>query len=198
MSSLYLKETCFGGLFAVHQCQHPREWHQTDIQFAQRIGTQINLALQQADYLDQVQKTAQMSETAGREKASKELIQQQVIALLKAVGPALEGDLTVRVPVTETEVGTIASAYNNTLGSLQKIVLQVQAAADQVGETSQLSETSAISVNQRAEQQAKALEQALVRIQKMMNSTEAVAQDARQVERLLSKPTRLCSGVTPP
>lgn len=178
-----LKGNMLWGLFAIHQCQAPREWKDSDVQFAHRIGAQLNLALQQADYLNQVQEqTAKLTETADREKASKELFQQQVIELLKAVGPALQGDLTVRAPVTETEVGTVASAYNNTLQSLQKIVLQVQAAANQVGETSRLSETSAVSVNKQAEQQAQSLSQALARVQKMVNSTEAVAQDAQQVE----------------
>ncbi|MEO0704909.1 MAG: GAF domain-containing protein [Cyanobacteria bacterium J06649_5] len=171
------------GLFAIHQCTAPRNWEEADVQFAHRIGAQLNFALQQADYMSQVQEqTAKLTETADREKASKELLQQQVIQLLKAVGPALQGDLTVRAKVTETEVGTVASAYNNTLGSLQKIILQVQAAANQVGETSKLSETSAVSVTQQAEEQAKALAQALARVQKMVESTEAVANDAQQVE----------------
>ena len=178
-----LKGNMLWGLFAIHQCQEPREWQESDVQFAHRIGAQLNLALQQADYLNQVQEqTAKLTETADREKASKELFQQEVIQLLKAVGPALQGDLTARAPVTETEVGTVASAYNNTLQSLQKIVLQVQAAADQVGETSKLSEISAVSVKKQAEQQAQSLGQALARVQKMVNSTEAVAQDAQQVE----------------
>ncbi|MGB3300136.1 MAG: GAF domain-containing protein, partial [Phormidesmis sp.] len=170
-----LKGEILWGLFAIHQCQGPREWQEADVQFAHRIGAQLNIALQQADYLNQVQeKTAKLTETADREKASKELLQQQVIALLKAVGPALQGDLTVRAAVSDTEVGTVASAYNTTLQSLQKIVLQVQAAANQVGETSKLSETSAVSVNRQAQQQAEALAQALTRVQKMAGSTEAV------------------------
>ena len=178
-----LKGKMLWGLFAIHQCQNTREWEEADVQFAHRIGAQLNLALQQADYLNQVEEqTAKLTETADREKASKELLQQQVIELLKSVGPALQGDLTVRAPVTETEVGTVASAYNNTLQSLQKIVLQVQAAANQVGETSKVSEISATSVTQQAEQQAQSLAQALARVQKMVNSTEAVAQDAQQVE----------------
>ena len=178
-----LKGEVLWGLFAIHQCSGPRDWQAADVQFAQRIGAQLNIALQQADYLSQVEeKTLKLSETAEREKTSKELLQQQVIALLTSVGPALEGDLTVRAPVTETEVGTVASAYNNTLGSLQKIVSQVQAAADRVGATSKLSETSAASVNQQAEQQAEALTQALTRVQTMVESTAAVAQDAQQVE----------------
>jgi len=178
-----LKGDILWGLFAIHQCKGPREWQESDVQFAHRIGAQLNLALQQADYLSQVEEqTAKLTETADREKASKELLQQQVIQLLKAVGPALRGDLTVRAQVTETEVGTVASTYNTTLQSLQKIVLQVQAAADQVSETSKLSGTSAISVSQQAEQQSKALAEALDRVQKMVGSTEAVAQDAQQVE----------------
>ncbi|MFK8183463.1 MAG: GAF domain-containing protein [Phormidesmis sp.] len=178
-----LKGKMLWGLFAIHQCQSPREWQDADVQFAHRIGAQLNLALQQSDYLSQVEEqTAKLTETADREKASKELLQQQVIELLKSVGPALQGDLTVRAPVTETEVGTVASAYNNTLQSLQKIVLQVQDAANQVGETSKLSETSAVSVTHQAEQQAQSLSQALARVQKMVSSTEAVAKDAQQVE----------------
>ncbi len=177
------KEGQLWGLLGTYQNRDPRSWAEVEINALKQIGLQLGVAIQQVDYLNQVQeKTAQLTETADREKASKELLQKQVIQLLKAVGPALQGDLTVRAQVTETEVGTIASAYNNTLGSLQKIVLQVQAAANQVGETSKLSETSVVAVTQQAEQQAKSLDQALARVRKMVESTEAVAQDAQQVE----------------
>lgn len=171
------------GLLGAYHSDGPRSWAEAEINALKQIGLQIGAAMQQVDYLKQLQaQTDKLTETADREKTSKELLQQQVIQLLKAVGPALQGDLTVRAKVTETEVGTVASAYNNTLQSLQKIVLQVQAAADQVGETSKLSETSVVSVTQQAEQQAKSLEQALVLVQNMVESTEAVAQDAQQVE----------------
>ena len=178
-----LKGDVLWGLLAVHQCDGPREWEDADVQFVQRLGAQFNLALQQADYLAQVQeKTEKLTETAERERTSKEKIQQQMMELLKAVGPALEGDLTVRAQVTDTEVGTVASTYNTTLQSLQKIVLEVQSAANQVKENSTLSEASVGSVNQRAEQQAKTLAQTLESVQKMMDSTDAVAKDAQQVE----------------
>ena len=178
-----LKGDILWGLFCVHQCNGPRHWQETEVEFVHRIGAQLNLALQQADYLDQLQeKTAKLAETAAREKASKERLQQQVVQLLSAVRPALDGDLTVRAPVTETEVGTVASAYNNTLQSLQKIVVEVQKAADQVGQTSQLSEMSVSSVTEQAQQQTLALEQALKRVQEMMSFTETVAGDAQQVE----------------
>ncbi|MBE9065809.1 GAF domain-containing protein [Leptolyngbya cf. ectocarpi LEGE 11479] len=178
-----LKGDVLWGLFAIHQCQGPREWQDLEVEFVHRIGTQLNLALQQADYLEQLQeKNSALEATATREKQSKERLQQQVMRLLTEVRPALDGDLTVRAPVTDTEVGTVASAYNNTLQSLQKIVLEVKQAAGQVGQTSQFSRTSMTSLNQQAQKQATALDQTLTRVQEMLSLTEAVANDAQQVE----------------
>ena len=178
-----LKAGQLWGLLGAYQNEKSRSWAEVEINALKHIGLQLGTAIQQDDYLKLVQEqNDKLTETANREKASKEQLQQQVMQLLTAVGPALQGDLTVRAQVTDTEVGTVASAYNNTLQSLQKIVLQVQAAANQVSDTSQLSETSASAVTQQAQQQVKALEQALARVQKMVDSTEAVAADAQQVE----------------
>ncbi|MEM7793427.1 MAG: GAF domain-containing protein [Cyanobacteria bacterium P01_C01_bin.118] len=178
-----LKGEILWGLFCVHECNGPRQWQDSEVEFVHRIGAQLNLALKQADYLDQLQeKNEALTQTAAREKASKERLQQQVIQLLKDVRPALEGDLTVRAPVTDSEVGTVASAYNNTLQSLQKIVLEVQQAAEHVGQTSQLSQTSVDSLNLEAQQQATSLEQALKRVEEIMSFTETVVDDAKRVE----------------
>ena len=178
-----LKGDILWGLFCIHECQGPRQWDSTEIDFARRIGLQLNIALQQADYLNQLQeKNATLTAVATKEKESKEKLQQQVSQLLSEVYPALNGDLTVRAPVTDTEVGTVASAYNNTLQSLQKIVLEVKQAASQVGETSQLSDKSMITLNRQAQQQVVSLAQALTRVRDMMSLSEAVAGDAQKVE----------------
>ncbi|MEM7065157.1 MAG: GAF domain-containing protein [Cyanobacteria bacterium P01_B01_bin.77] len=178
-----LKGDTLWGLFCIHECHGARQWTNTEIDFARRIGLQLNIALQQADYLKQLQeKNTTLAAAAAKEKASKELLQQQVSRLLSDVYPALDGDLTVRAPVTDTEVGTVASAYNNTLQSLQKIVLEVKQAAEQVGQTSQFSRTSMTSLNQQAQKQALALDQTLMQVQEMMSLTETVADDAQQVE----------------
>lgn len=178
-----LKGDILWGLFCVHECQGPRHWDAAEIDFVRRIGLQLNIALQQADYLNQLQeKNKTLEAVATKEKESKERLQKQVTQLLSDVYPALEGDLTVRAPVTDTEVGTVASAYNNTLQSLQKIVLEVKQAAAQVGQTSKQSGNSMTSLNQQAQRQVLSLEQTLKRVQDMMNLTEAVANDAQQVE----------------
>ncbi|MEM9805637.1 MAG: methyl-accepting chemotaxis protein, partial [Cyanobacteria bacterium P01_D01_bin.56] len=178
-----LKGDILWGLFCIHECNGPRDWQDTEVDFVHRIGAQLNLALKQAEYLDQLQeKNAALMATAAREKASKEDLQQQVLQLLLEVRPALEGDLTVRAPVTETEVGTVASAYNNTLQSLQKIVLEVKQATEQVGQTSQLSKKFVGSLNTEAQQQANSLENALSHVQEIMSFTETVVDDAKRVE----------------
>ncbi|ESA32714.1 methyl-accepting chemotaxis protein [Leptolyngbya sp. Heron Island J] len=113
-----LKGDILWGLFCVHQCSGPRTWQESEVEFIQRIGTQLNLALQQGEYLEQ----------------------------LKAKNTALT-----------------------------EIVLEVQKAADQVGQTSQL---NAISISK----QTMALTQVLKRVQDLMSLSEGVVGDAQQVE----------------
>jgi methyl-accepting chemotaxis protein PixJ len=171
------------GLFCIHQCSGPRHWQETDIKFVQQIAAQLNIAIQQGEYIQQLQKQSlQLAEAAHREKTAKERLQQEVIVLLTAVRPALTGDLTVRAPVTDTEVGTIADAYNNTLGSLRQIVTQMQSAASQVTQISQANGSAITRLATHAQEQFQILEQALERIQMMVSSTEAVKSNAYQVE----------------
>jgi len=109
------------GLLAAYQNSSARDWQPWEVSLLARIGDQFGLALQQAEYLQQLQdQSTKLAEVAAREKAAKELLQQKSIKLLAAVGPALNGDLTVRAPITEDELGTIADAYNNTLQALDR------------------------------------------------------------------------------
>jgi methyl-accepting chemotaxis protein PixJ len=171
------------GLLGAYQNDAPRHWEQIDINLLAQVGVQLGLALQQAEYLEQLRtQSQQLTESATREKTAKEKLQQEVIQLLTAVRPGLKGDLTIRVPVSESEVGTVADVYNNILRSLRRIVTQVQIASRQVAETSQHSEASIVGLADQAQQQFLALSQALEQIQTMVNSTLAVETSAQQVE----------------
>lgn len=178
-----LKGDDLWGLFCIHQCEHPREWQKSEIDFARRIAAQLDIAIQQGEYVDQLRsQSAQLAEAAERNKAAKEQLQQQVIQLLSAVRPALDGDLTVRAPVTESEVGTVADAYNNTLSSLRQIVVQMQGASGQVAQTSQASVSAVANLTTQAQEQFKALAAALEEVQVMAQTTQAVEVNAQQVE----------------
>ncbi|MEH2201612.1 GAF domain-containing protein [Nostoc sp.] len=171
------------GLLAAYQNSETRDWEESEVTLLARIGNQLGLALQHTEYLQQVQaQSAKLSEAATREKAAKELLQQRSIQLLTALRPALNGDLTVRAPITEDELGTIADAYNNTLQALRQIVLQVQGAAQQVAQTSTNSESSLAGLTNLAQQQSEEITAALGEIQQMVDSTQAVVANAELVQ----------------
>ncbi len=44
------------GLLCIHQCDGPRQWEPTEIEFAQQIATQLSIALHQAELLAQTRK----------------------------------------------------------------------------------------------------------------------------------------------
>ncbi|MBE9127886.1 GAF domain-containing protein [Coleofasciculus sp. LEGE 07092] len=171
------------GLLTVYHNTEPRTWDEGEVKLLVQMATQLGIALQQAESVEQVQQQSQqLAEAAQREKGAKEVLQQSVIQLLSAVRPALEGDLTVRAPITEDEVGTVASAYNTTLQSLQQIVQQVQESSRNVATTSQNSEAAIWGLTAQAQQQFVALDKTLVQIQTLVNSTEAVGASAQEVE----------------
>lgn len=171
------------GLLAVYQNSATREWEESQANLLSRIGDQLGLALQQTEFLQQLQgQSAKLAEAAGREKAAKELLQKRSIQLLMAVRPALDGDLTVRAPITEDELGTIADAYNNTLQALRQIVTQVQTSAQQVAQTSSDSDASLAGLNKLAKQQSEEITTALSEIKQMVDSTQAVVANAHLVQ----------------
>lgn len=171
------------GLFCIHHCTEARAWEETDIEFAKQIAAQLNVAIQQGEYIEQLKlQSQQVAGAAEREKQAKEQLQMEVIQLLSAVHPALAGDLTVRAPVTDTEVGTIADVYNNTLNSLRQTVTQMQTAAHQVAQTSQVNNTAITELATQAQHQLQALEQAFEQVQATAVSTQNVEADAQQVE----------------
>ena len=171
------------GLLCVYQNSEARQWEDGEITLLVQIATQLGIVLQQAEYLEQLGTQSQQLEAAAeREKAAKEELQQRAVQMLESVKPAFQGDLTVRAPISEDEVGTIAEAYNNTLESLRKIVMQVQSAAIKVGQTSGESSSAISELSQQAQQEVKEVTQALDQIQAMVATTQAVSTNAQQVE----------------
>ncbi|WP_392531561.1 GAF domain-containing protein [Nostoc sp. C117] len=171
------------GLLAAYQNSGTRDWEESQVSLLARIGSQLGLALQQTEYLQQLQaQSTKLAEAAEREKAAKELLQQRSIQLLTALRPALNGNLTVRAPITEDELGTIADAYNNTLQALRQIVIQVQSAAQQVAQTSSNSDASLAGLTNLAQHQSEEITAALGEIQQMVDSTQAVVANAQLVQ----------------
>lgn len=180
------------GLLAAYQHSDVRQWEDPEVNLLAQVGIQMGVALRQAKYVEQVkEQSEELAEAAKREKEAKEQLQQRAIQLLSAIAPTLKGDLTVRIPVTTDEVGTIADAYNNTIQSLRKILVQVQNAATKVGETSQVSGISIKELSEESQHQFRELSEALKQVQEMLDSTQAVANNAAQVEIAVQKANQI-------
>ncbi|AFZ00036.1 GAF domain-containing protein [Calothrix sp. PCC 6303] len=171
------------GMLAAFENSAPREWEESEVSCLTRIGDQLGIVLQQLEYVQQLQtQSAQVVEAAAREKEAKEYLQKGAMKLLSAVRPALDGNLTVRAPITEDELGTIADAYNNTLQALRQIVIQVQAAAQQVAQTSAQSNASLTTLTHSAQQQSKEIQESLFEVQQMADSTLEVVSNTELVQ----------------
>lgn len=171
------------GLMACYQCAEARDWEPSEVQVIVQLSSQLGIALQRAADLSQLrQQSEDLEAAATREKAARKLLQKRAIELLSAVRPALDGDLTVRAPVTEDELGTIADVYNNTLQSLRAIVQQVQTVTQRVESTSQSNDRQIRQLATRSQQQSQELGQALNEVQNVVISAQAVESNAIAIE----------------
>ena len=65
-----LKGSELWGLLCVHQCAHPRRWQLAEIEFVRKIAGHFAIALQQAEYLEQLEdKVARLARAKAQEKA---------------------------------------------------------------------------------------------------------------------------------
>ncbi len=176
------------GILGVYQNGESRQWQEQEVKLLRQIGVQLGIALKQAEFLEQIrQQSQQLAAAAQRERQAKELLQRRAIELLTAVRPALDGNLTVRAPVTDDELGTIADAYNNTLKGLRQIVIQVQKSAEKVGQTSTQSDEAINQLSHRALEQSSALSSALDQVEFMTHATEDVANNAQAINQAVQK-----------
>jgi two-component system, NtrC family, sensor kinase len=72
-----LKGDDLWGLLCIHQCEYPRRWQLAEIEFIRKIAVHFAIALQQAEYLDQLQDKAMLLAQAQAQK--KALIRQQAL-----------------------------------------------------------------------------------------------------------------------
>ncbi|KOR33878.1 MULTISPECIES: GAF domain-containing protein [Planktothricoides] len=78
------------GLLAAYQNSAPRHWQEDEIDLLPQIGSQLTLALQQLEYLKQVQaQSAQLAKAAERER----MIERQKI--LAAIVDKIRGSLDI-------------------------------------------------------------------------------------------------------
>lgn len=162
------------GLLIAHQCDRPRHWTQTEINFFRQVAMQLGYALEQAQLFAE-------AEALSEERLKKqEALQLQLVSLLSEVEGASRGDLTVRADVTAGEIGTVADFFNSIVESLRQIVTKVKQSAEQVNASLGDNEEAVQSLADEALRQADEVTQTLASVETMTHSIQQVAASARQ------------------
>lgn len=171
------------GLFAIYQNSKVRTWRTNELNLLLKIAPQLGIAIEQVEKTEQLKINSEnLAQTLAREKAAKEELQKQALDILKTVRPAFSGDLTVRANVTETEIGTVAGAYNTTLDSLREIVVQVKETVEIVADTTGNSSSAMEGLSMKAQKQLQELELAVEQIQATIKTSTTTTQNAQKVE----------------
>ncbi len=171
------------GLLGVYQNSNTRDWENAEVNIISQTGIQIGVAIALADALTKVRnQEQQLAEIAEKEKQAKENLQKGALMLLRSIEPSFLGDLTVRAPLSDDEIGTIADAFNTTISCLRDLVAQVQIAAERVSQTSNENSESVTQLSDRAREQVTQLKKALTELQLMVAATKMVVADAEKVE----------------
>jgi methyl-accepting chemotaxis protein PixJ len=175
------------GILVAHHCQAPHAWEQSEIDFLRQLALQVGYALDQSDNLATVERARVEARTeadtiAADQRQQKEFLQKRALELLMEVDPASRGDLTTRAKVTPDEVGTIADSYNAIIGSLQRLVTQVQTSSQTVSDTASSNEMAVSNLSDEAKRQMISITAALSQVRATVVSVEGVADRARQAE----------------
>lgn len=164
------------GLLIAHHCGNTHNWAKAEINFLMQLGFQLGLALDRMTLLEQTKQLAQ------QQRQLNDDLQKRTLELLKEVEPITRGELSFRARVTPDEIGTIADAYNVTVTNLQKIVIRVKEAAQQVTETALSNRVSVEALSAEAEEQVQEMNSTLDLAQEMEASVQVVATKAQQAK----------------
>jgi methyl-accepting chemotaxis protein PixJ len=153
-------------------------------QMATELETLIEQQKAETGRIEVARQEARMEANASaqEQRAAKEFIQKRALELLIEVDPVSRGDLTVRANVTPDEIGTVADSYNAIIRSLRQLVQNVQGAAATVTYTAEGNADTVQKVASEATEQALAITNALLQLQVVTQSSEGVAEFARQAE----------------
>ena len=143
------------------------------------LGSNINKMVKQIADLISIQK-----EEAQRQSREKELLQQGVLNLLLDVEGAQKGDLTVKAEMTDGAIGSVADAFNATIGKLRELLQQVQEVSSEVGQLSLSGEQSVHQLSESAISQTEEINRALSSIDLIDQSVKTVANYAQEAAKI--------------
>jgi twitching motility protein PilJ len=130
------------------------------------------------------QLASEREKEALQQRRQREQLQQRVVELLLEIEGAQQGDLTVKARVSDDEMGSVADAFNATVGSLRQLVTQVQQVTQQVNNSAADSEASVSQLSAQALEQAESITRTVRSVESMAKSIETVATSAMETARI--------------
>jgi len=121
-------------------------------------------------------------EEMSRQQRDKEQLQEEIIHLLDQVEGASRGDLTVKAEVSASLTGAVADAFNVTIASLHRIIVQVKQSVQKVNQAALDSESFARGLSKEALRQAEEISTSRASVSQMLESIQQVADNARVAE----------------
>jgi twitching motility protein PilJ len=134
--------------------------------------TLLGLALIAKVLLDDVRVRALKNEEENRRT------ERAILRLLDDMSELAEGNLTKHAQVTEDMTGAIADSVNYAIDELRSLVAQINAAANQLTQSSTQGKAVSVHLLQVAEKQSQQIEEATSSVLQMTSAMDSVADDA--------------------
>ena len=121
------------GLLVAHQCEHTRQWQQSEIRWISQIATQVGFALDNAKLLEQLQESTQTnSQVSDRQHDQTEALKDRVVAILADKVDAYQTLSQEAMRQSETTINVlhqiqkVADSFNDIALNVQQIKFQEQ------------------------------------------------------------------------
>jgi twitching motility protein PilJ len=136
------------------------------------------------DITKQKEASERLGNLAEERKTEADILMQQVLNLSGEIKGAANGDLTGNAQVTNDIIGTLASSFNYLIGSLRKVVTNIQDVAYQVNQATKISIGDTSELAQQARTQALQIETTLKQLERMLDSIKDVSDAAKRAEQV--------------
>lgn len=163
------------GLLVVHQCRSNRPWKAIERDRLSKEAQQLGLALSGLVLLEQQQASIE------EQRQQREVLEWEILQLMNQMEPATDGNLTIRAPLVEGDIGILGDMFNVVIENLQIVAKQVQLAARHASHALSENRKSMETLADSASIETEAIQRALSSVEEMTNQLHRERDRARQV-----------------
>ncbi|MBW4475769.1 MAG: HAMP domain-containing protein [Tolypothrix brevis GSE-NOS-MK-07-07A] len=169
------------GLLIAHQCSRPRQWQELEISLLKQVTIPIGYALEQASLIEKIANASSHAEfVTDEQRQQQELLQQQILKLLKDIDKASQGDLTVKAEVISGEIGIIAENFNTIVDNLRAIVVKVESSTSQVNIAVNENEDAILQLSEQTLTQSVKINLTLDNVHQITGSLQSMSENTKK------------------